>query len=126
MLTSGATAAAYETLRDDRGQLPLLTPMSEVAGELSIQEGAKYLERPQMGAASCWRSPRRGASPHYDLGGRHVGPRGQVAAGFGADICLLDINMDRLRYLDDVMPPTSTCCSATATSSASSCRGPIW
>src|SRR5262249_50547118 len=49
VLKSGCTAVAYETLRDERGQLPLLTPMSEVAGRMSIQEGAKYLERPQMG-----------------------------------------------------------------------------
>ena len=49
VLASGATAIAYETLRDERGRLPLLTPMSEVAGRMSIQEGAKYLERPQMG-----------------------------------------------------------------------------
>src|ERR1700677_3185351 len=49
VLASGATAAAYETLSDDQGRLPLLTPMSEVAGRMSIQEGAKYLERPQMG-----------------------------------------------------------------------------
>ncbi|HEX5443091.1 MAG TPA: alanine dehydrogenase, partial [Pirellulales bacterium] len=49
VLASGATAAAYETLRDEQGRLPLLTPMSEVAGRMSIQEGAKYLERPQMG-----------------------------------------------------------------------------
>jgi alanine dehydrogenase len=49
MLRSGATCVAYETLADDRGRLPLLTPMSEVAGRMSIQEGAKYLERPQMG-----------------------------------------------------------------------------
>src|SRR6202011_5884172 len=49
VLASGATAAAYETLRDEQGRLPLLTPMSEVAGRMSIQEGAKYLERPQSG-----------------------------------------------------------------------------
>ena len=49
MLESGATAVAYETLSDSSGRLPLLTPMSEVAGRMSIQEGAKYLERPQMG-----------------------------------------------------------------------------
>jgi alanine dehydrogenase len=49
MLRSGATCLAYETLRDAQGRLPLLTPMSEVAGRMSIQEGAKYLERPQMG-----------------------------------------------------------------------------
>ncbi|MCA9164848.1 MAG: alanine dehydrogenase, partial [Planctomycetales bacterium] len=49
MVATGATCVAYETLRDEHGRLPLLTPMSEVAGRMSIQEGAKYLERPQMG-----------------------------------------------------------------------------
>ncbi len=54
MIASGATCIAYETLEDKHGRLPLLTPMSEVAGRMSIQEGAKFLERPQMGAAFCW------------------------------------------------------------------------
>jgi alanine dehydrogenase len=106
MLASGVTAAAYETLRDERGQLPLLTPMSEVAGRMSIQEGAKYLERPQMGRGILLGGVPGVAPAHITiLGGGIVGANAaKVAAGFGADICLLDINMDRLRYLDDVMP----------------------
>ncbi|HEX4142854.1 MAG TPA: alanine dehydrogenase [Pirellulales bacterium] len=107
VLASGITAAAYETLRDDRGQLPLLTPMSEVAGRMSIQEGAKYLERPQMGRGILLGGVPGVAPAHITiLGGGIVGANAaKVAAGFGADICLLDVNMDRLRYLDDVMPP---------------------
>ena len=106
VLASGATAAAYETLRDDQGRLPLLTPMSEVAGRMSIQEGAKYLERPQMGRGILLGGVPGVAPAHITiLGGGIVGANAaKVAAGFGADICLLDINMDRLRYLDDIMP----------------------
>ncbi|MEX2112610.1 MAG: alanine dehydrogenase [Pirellulales bacterium] len=106
MLATGATAVAYETLRDERGGLPLLTPMSEVAGRMSIQEGAKYLERPQMGRGILLGGVPGVAPAHITiLGGGIVGANAaKVAAGFGADIGLLDINMDRLRYLDDIMP----------------------
>ncbi len=106
MLHSGCTAIAYETLRDERGQLPLLTPMSEVAGRMSIQEGAKYLERPQMGRGILLGGVPGVAPAHITIiGGGVVGANAaKVAAGFGADVALLDVNMDRLRYLDDVMP----------------------
>ena len=106
VLASGATAVAYETLRDDQGRLPLLTPMSEVAGRMSIQEGAKYLERPQMGRGILLGGVPGVAPAHITiLGGGIVGANAaKVAAGFGADIGLLDVNMDRLRYLDDIMP----------------------
>jgi alanine dehydrogenase len=106
VLASGATAVAYETLRDEQGRLPLLTPMSEVAGRMSIQEGAKYLERPQMGRGILLGGVPGVAPAHITiLGGGIVGANAaKVAAGFGASVGLLDINMDRLRYLDDVMP----------------------
>src|SRR5262245_38416162 len=111
VLESGATAAAYETLRDDQGRLPLLTPMSEVAGRMSIQEGAKYLERPQMGRGILLGGvPGVAPANIAILGGGVVGANAaKVAAGFGANIGLLDVNMDRLRYLDDVMPPNVDC-----------------
>ncbi|MEX0714646.1 MAG: alanine dehydrogenase [Pirellulales bacterium] len=111
VLDSGVTAVAYETLRDERGQLPLLTPMSEVAGRMSIQEGAKYLERPQMGRGILLGGVPGVAPANITiLGGGVVGANAaKVAAGFGANIGLLDINMDRLRYLDDVMPPNVDC-----------------
>ncbi len=107
MLQCGATCVAYETLRDAQGRLPLLTPMSEVAGRMSIQEGAKFLERPQMGRGILLGGVPGVAPAHITiLGGGIVGANAaKVAAGFQADVAILDINMDRLRYLDDVMPP---------------------
>ena len=99
-------AVAYETITDGQGRLPLLTPMSEVAGKMSIQEGAKYLERPMMG-----RGILLGGVPGVEpaevliLGGGIVGTcAAKVAAGLGARVLIADINLDRLRYLDDVMP----------------------
>jgi alanine dehydrogenase len=111
LLTSGTTCVAYETLADDQGRLPLLTPMSEVAGRMSIQEGAKYLERPQQGRGILLGGVP-GVAPAYIaiLGGGVVGANAaKIAAGFNADITILDINMDRLRYLDDIMPPNVNC-----------------
>jgi alanine dehydrogenase len=106
MLASGATCFAYETLRDDHGRLPLLTPMSEVAGRMSIQEGAKYLEKPQMGRGILLGGVPGVAPAHITvLGGGIVGSNAaRIAAGFQADVAILDVNLDRLRYLDDVMP----------------------
>jgi alanine dehydrogenase len=106
MLKCGATCLAYETLRDAQGRLPLLTPMSEVAGRMSIQEGAKYLERPQMGRGILLAGVPGVAPAHITiLGGGVVGANAaKIAAGFQADIAILDVNMDRLRYLDDIMP----------------------
>ncbi|HMP06008.1 MAG TPA: alanine dehydrogenase [Lacipirellulaceae bacterium] len=111
MVASGATAIAYETLADDVGRLPLLTPMSEVAGRMSIQEGAKFLERPQMGRGILLGGvPGVAPASITILGGGVVGANAaKIAAGFNADIAILDVNMDRLRYLDDVMPPNVNC-----------------
>ncbi len=111
VLRSGCHAVAYETLADDRGALPLLTPMSEVAGRMSIQEGAKFLERPQSGRGILLGGvPGVAPANIVVLGGGVVGANAaKVAAGFGANVALLDINMDRLRYLDDVMPANVDC-----------------
>jgi alanine dehydrogenase len=111
MLGTGATCVAYETLADDRGRLPLLTPMSEVAGRMSIQEGAKYLERPQLGRGILLAGVPGVAPAHIAiLGGGVVGANAaKIAAGFRADVAILDINIDRLRYLDDIMPPNVDC-----------------
>src|SRR6516162_3618141 len=110
VMQSSISAIAYETIRDSRGGLPLLTPMSEVAGRMSIQEGAKYLERPFEG-----RGILLGGVPGVlpanvvVLGGGIVGANAaKVAAGLGANVAILDINLDRLRYLDDVMPRNVT------------------
>jgi alanine dehydrogenase len=107
LCASGCAAVAYETLSDEHGRLPLLTPMSEVAGRMSIHEGAKYLERPQQGRGILL-SGVPGVEPAHVaiLGGGVVGANAaRIASGFGARVSLLDINMDRLRYLSDVMPP---------------------
>ncbi len=103
---SGCIAIAYETISDRHGHLPLLTPMSEVAGKMSIQQGAKYLERPMHG-----RGILLGGVPGVEpasvviLGGGVVGTNAaKVAAGLGARVVIMDVNIDRLRYLDDVMP----------------------
>jgi alanine dehydrogenase len=110
VMESSITAIAYETIKDSKGTLPLLTPMSEVAGRMSIQEGAKFLERPFEG-----RGILLGGVPGVlpanvvILGGGIVGANAaKVAAGLGATVTILDINLDRLRYLDDVMPRNVT------------------
>jgi alanine dehydrogenase len=105
-LDAGITAVAYETLTDADGKLPLLIPMSEVAGRMSIQEGAKYLERPMMGRGILLGGVA-GVDPGYVLilGGGVVGTNAaRMAAGLGARVTVMDINLDRLRYLEDVMP----------------------
>lgn len=106
VLKTGSIAIAYETIVDRAGKLPLLTPMSEVAGKMSIQEGAKYLERPELG-----RGILLGGVPGVEpaevlvIGGGVVGTNAaKVAAGLGANVTIMDIDLDRLRYLDDVMP----------------------
>ncbi len=110
VMDSGISAVAYETLRDDKGRLPLLTPMSEVAGRMSIQEGAKYLERPFDGRGILLGGvPGVRPASVVILGGGVVGANAaKVAAGLGANVTLLDVNLDRLRYLDDVMPKNVT------------------
>lgn len=106
VLESKATAVAYETLRGRKGDLPLLTPMSEVAGRMSIQEGARFLERPQDGRGILLGGVPGVQPAHIAiLGGGVVGKNAaQIAAGFQADVVILDINVDRLRYLEDIMP----------------------
>jgi len=108
---SGCVAIAYETIEDREGRLPLLAPMSEVAGKMSVQEGAKYLEKPMMG-----RGILLGGIPGVEpakvlvLGGGIVGSNAaKLAAGFGADVTILDIDLYRLRYLAEVMPANVRC-----------------
>ena len=109
-LATGVTAVVYETLYDRTGRLPLLTPMSEVAGKMSIQEGAKYLERPMMGRGILLGGVT-GVEPAnvLILGDGVVGANAaRVAAGMGANVTIMDINLDRLRYLDEIMPANVT------------------
>lgn len=105
-IKAGIVAIAYETLRDRAGRLPLLTPMSEIAGKMSIQEGAKYLERPMMGRGILLGGVPGVAPAHVViLGAGIVGTNAaKVASGLGAHVVLMDVNLERLRYLDDVMP----------------------
>jgi len=103
----GVRAVAYETIHVDGRGLPLLTPMSEVAGRMSIQEGAKYLERPMMGRGILLGGvPGVPPAEVVIIGGGVVGTNAaKVAAGLGADVTLLEVDLDRMRYLDDIMPP---------------------
>ena len=104
---SGAVAIAYETLVDKNGNLPLLTPMSEIAGRMSIQQGARFLEKPQ-GGRGILLSGIPGVLPAHImvLGGGVVGTNAaKMAAGLGAHVIIVDNNLDRLRYLGEVMPP---------------------
>jgi len=99
-------AIAYETVQKADGSLPLLIPMSEIAGRMAPQEGAKYLEKP-MGGRGVLLGGVPGTLPAHVLilGGGEVGTHAaKIAAGFGARVTILDINLYRLRYLDDVMP----------------------
>lgn len=105
-ITSGATCIAYETVELSSGELPLLTPMSEVAGRMAVHEGAKYLEKLHGG-----RGVLLGGVPGVPparvviLGGGVVGINAaKMAAGLGAQVTILDISLERLRYLSDVLP----------------------
>lgn len=104
MLARNVKGVAYETVEPDDHSLPLLRPMSEIAGRMSIQEGARFLERPQGG-----RGVLLGGVPSVEkgrvaiLGGGVVGTHAaKMAVGLGADVTILDVNIDRLNYLDDI------------------------
>ena len=105
MIETGSVCLAYETVEKD-GSLPLLIPMSEVAGRMAIQEGAKYLEKPLKGRGILLGGvPGVMPGKVLILGGGVVGTNAaKIAAGMGADVTITDINLNRLRYLDDVMP----------------------
>lgn len=106
MIKTGSVCLAYETVERSDKSLPLLIPMSEVAGRMSIQEGAKYLEKPLKGRGILLGGvPGVMPAKVLILGGGIVGTHAaKIAAGMGADVIITDINIDRLRYLDDVMP----------------------
>lgn len=106
MIASNAVCLAYETVEASDRSLPLLVPMSEVAGRMAIQQGAKYLEKPMQG-----RGVLLGGVPGVPpakvliLGGGIVGTQAaKMAAGLGAIVTILDVSLKRLRYLSDVMP----------------------
>ncbi len=106
LIKSDSVNIAYETIQKEDGSLPLLTPMSEVAGRMAIQQGAKYLEMAQGGHGVLL-----GGVPGVDpgtvlvIGGGIVGINAaKMACGLGAKVYIVDMNLDRLRYLSDVMP----------------------
>jgi alanine dehydrogenase len=107
MIKQKAVCIAYETVEDEEGTLPLLTPMSEVAGRMAIQQGAKYLEKPVKGRGVLLGGvPGVAPGKVLVLGAGVVGIQAaKMAAGLGAHVTILDINMKRLRYVNDVMPP---------------------
>lgn len=107
MIDSKSVCLAYETVEKADRRLPLLVPMSEVAGRMATQQGAKYLEKPIMGKGVLLGGVP-GVSPGrvLILGGGIVGTQAaKMAAGLGAQVTIMDVNLDRLRYLNDVMPP---------------------
>ena len=106
MVASKAICIAYETVEDRKGTLPLLTPMSEVAGRMAIQQGAKYLEKPIKGKGILLGGvPGVRPGKVLILGGGVVGVQAaKMAAGLGALVTILDISMERLRYVNDIMP----------------------
>lgn len=106
MIENESVCLAYETVEKPDRSLPLLVPMSEVAGRMAIQEGAKYLEKP-MGGRGILLGGVPGVRPAkvMILGGGVVGTNAaKMASGMGADVTIMDISLPRLRYLDDVMP----------------------
>lgn len=106
MIERNAVCLAYETVEKADRSLPLLVPMSEVAGRMAIQEGAKYLEKP-MGGRGILLGGVAGVKPAnvLILGGGIVGTQAaKMATGLGANVTIVDVNLNRLRYLEDVLP----------------------
>ena len=110
LIKSKCVAIAYETMQKADGSLPLLTPMSEVAGRMAVQQGAKYLEMEHGGLGVLL-----GGVPGVDpatvvvIGGGEVGANAaKMACGLGARVYILDLDLDRLRYLSDIMPKNCT------------------
>ncbi len=106
MLASGAICLAYETVETKDRQLPLLIPMSEVAGRMAIQEGAKYLEKPAKGRGVLLGGvPGVAPGKVLVIGGGIVGTQAaKMAAGLGAQVTILDVSLPRLRHLSEFMP----------------------
>ncbi len=106
LIKSGSICIAYETIQEADGSLPLLTPMSEVAGRMATQQGAKYLEMAQGGHGVLLGGvPGVNPATVVVIGGGVVGTQAaKMACGLGAKVYILDMNLDRLRYLSDVMP----------------------
>lgn len=104
LLQAGVKGVAYETLMERNGSIPLLAPMSQIAGRLSVQEGAKYLEKPFGGKGMLLSGvPGTPKAKVVILGAGNVGTNAcKIAVGMGADVTIFDINLERLAYLDDI------------------------
>jgi alanine dehydrogenase len=104
LLKAGCVAVAFETIRDNKGQLPCLKPMSQIAGRLSVQEGAKYLEKPFGGEGVLLSGvPGVPGAEVVVLGAGVVGANAaKIGAGMGAHVTVVDVNLDRLEYLEDI------------------------
>lgn len=104
LMKAGVTGVAYETLMETDGSLPLLAPMSQIAGRLSIQEGAKYMEKRFGGCGVLLAGvPGTPKAKVVILGGGNVGTNAcKIAVGMGADVTVIDMNLKRLAYLDDI------------------------
>jgi len=106
LMQSKCIAIAYETVQTDDGRLPLLQPMSEIAGRMAAQQGAKYLEKP-CGGCGVLMGGIPGVAPAnvIVIGGGSVGTNAaKIACGMGADVTIFDTNLERLRYLSEIMP----------------------
>lgn len=106
MIESGSICLAYETVETQDGSLPLLVPMSEVAGRMAIQEGARYLQKPDKGRGVLLGGvPGVAPGKVLVIGGGIVGVQAaKMAAGLGAHVTILDVDLKRLRYINDIMP----------------------
>lgn len=106
MIESGAVCLAYETVEQSDRSLPLLVPMSEVAGRMAVQEGARYLQKPVKGRGVLLGGvPGVAPGKVLILGGGIVGVQAaKMAAGLGAHVTILDVNLQRLRHINDIMP----------------------
>ncbi len=124
LMKRGTTSIAYETVELPNGHLPLLTPMSEVAGRMAVQVGAHYLEKAHGGRGKLLGGiPGVRASDVVIIGGGVVGTNAaMLALGMGANVTLLDIDLDRLRYLEQVMPGRLNTIASNALNIASAVR----
>ena len=124
MMDTGSVSVAYETIEEEGGGLPLLTPMSEVAGRMAVQVGAYYLQKPEGGRGVLLGGvPGVAASEVVIIGGGVVGTQAAwMAAGLGARVIILDVDLARLRYLADVMPANVTTLYSNPESIHGACR----
>lgn len=128
MIDNKSICLAYETVEKEDHSLPLLIPMSEVAGRMSIQEGARFLEKPQGGKGILLGGvPGVKPAKVLILGGGIVGSNAaQMAAGMGADVTVADINLSRLRYLSETLPKNVKTLYASELRIKRNCRMLIW